>query len=407
MLHAQSNSDTESEVVTDSLTRSASYRTVHHLMETILVTVETEEASLAEIFSFFEREYIRLNPRERPIRILPPDPLPPKVLDLSLQAIPMLEALKMVAALSLTKFRVHDNTVVFCDVNDKTAFFGLYDLEDWKLEAKRLFSDLRDERRPLFKQVAAEVVARSQANPEFFEDLAWPVRITSIVAERLGIGPDISNPTINLLEYTPSSKTESFQNDGTAVPAKEIAKRSLPAVFTVLVTDRSGKLLSQGSAFLFTPSHLITNVHVIAAGKTARIYVTNSHIDQPISVIAVRGFDERTDLAVLEVEANLGTPLPVAVDAAEIGDTIYAVGTPKGLEGTFSTGLVSGFREQDGVEHLQISAPVSPGSSGGPVLNASGEVIAVAVSTLESGQNLNFAIPVDYVLDLIDKILAE
>jgi hypothetical protein len=79
------------------------------------------------------------------------------------------------------------------------------------------------------------------------------------------------------------------------------------------------------------------------------------------------------------------------------------VGNPQGLEGTFSQGIVSGIREVGADRLLQITAPISPGSSGGPVLNAKGEVIGVSVATFRGGQNLNFAIPSDYLKTLLGK----
>jgi len=79
------------------------------------------------------------------------------------------------------------------------------------------------------------------------------------------------------------------------------------------------------------------------------------------------------------------------------------VGNPQGLEGTFSQGIVSSIREVGSDKLLQITAPISPGSSEGPVLNAKGEVIGVSVATFRGGQNLNFAIPSNYLKALLGK----
>lgn len=84
-----------------------------------------------------------------------------------------------------------------------------------------------------------------------------------------------------------------------------------------------------------------------------------------------------------------------------VGDEVYAVGNPRGLEGTFSAGIISGIRTAEDARILQITAPVSPGSSGGPVLTIKGTVIGVAVAFLKGGQNLNFAIPVSDVKNLL------
>jgi hypothetical protein len=87
--------------------------------------------------------------------------------------------------------------------------------------------------------------------------------------------------------------------------------------------------------------------------------------------------------------------------SVEIGDPVYAVGNPEGWEGTFSQGLVSGIRHVDADTILQITAPISPGSSGGPVLNSQGSVVGIAVATFTEGQNLNFAVPVVYLAALL------
>lgn len=80
------------------------------------------------------------------------------------------------------------------------------------------------------------------------------------------------------------------------------------------------------------------------------------------------------------------------------------MGNPQGLEGTFSQGIVSSIREVGADKLLQITAPISPGSSGGPLLNGKGEVIGVSVATFRGGQNLNFAIPSRYLIALLAKV---
>src|SRR5690606_26419168 len=85
----------------------------------------------------------------------------------------------------------------------------------------------------------------------------------------------------------------------------------------------------------------------------------------------------------------------------QVGDRIYVMGNPMGLEGTFSDGLVSAKRTLVGVALIQISAPISPGSSGGPVLNARGQAVGVATLMMSEGQNLNIAVPARYAEGLL------
>jgi S1-C subfamily serine protease len=87
----------------------------------------------------------------------------------------------------------------------------------------------------------------------------------------------------------------------------------------------------------------------------------------------------------------------LADEEPKAGSAVFALGNPKGLERTISQGLFTGHREIQGRRLVQISAPISPGSSGGPILNSEGKLIAVAVGSFSAGQNLNFAVPLAIV----------
>lgn len=101
--------------------------------------------------------------------------------------------------------------------------------------------------------------------------------------------------------------------------------------------------------------------------------------------------------------ANLAYLRLVRSATAQIGDRLYTLGTPLGfLQNTLSEGLLSGVRQMDGYKLFQLSAPISPGSSGSPVFNAQGEVIGIVKATIEEGQNLNFAIPIDYTTGMMN-----
>ena len=98
--------------------------------------------------------------------------------------------------------------------------------------------------------------------------------------------------------------------------------------------------------------------------------------------------------------------MPTTGTLPAVGAPVVAVGNPQGLSRTVSTGIVSAVRLMDGRQMVQISAPISPGSSGGPVLNDRGEVVAIATSYLAEGQNLNFAVPVRYAMGLVERAKA-
>ena len=111
--------------------------------------------------------------------------------------------------------------------------------------------------------------------------------------------------------------------------------------------------------------------------------------------------DSVHDLVLLESPAY-GVPLDVTQKTPAVGDEIVSIGNPKGLEGTLSTGIVSGVREDNGSIYYQITAPISPGSSGGPVIDEMGKVIGVATFYVTGGQNLNFAMPSKYISALLN-----
>jgi len=181
--------------------------------------------------------------------------------------------------------------------------------------------------------------------------------------------------------------------------ARDIAARARSAV--VLVTGLlEGVVVRQGSGFgVGGDGLLVTNHHVIDGADALRVQVASG---EEFDDVYVRSSDQELDLALLRVPSANIDSLPLGdVGAVEIGDPVYAMGNPLGLEGTFSNGLLSNRRQTDTAELLQISAPISAGSSGGPVLNSRGEVIGIVTFTMRGGQNLNLALPIDYVRTML------
>lgn len=145
---------------------------------------------------------------------------------------------------------------------------------------------------------------------------------------------------------------------------------------------------------------IATNFHVIQ--NASKGYVKTVGAETTYDVIGTVGIDRSNDLALLKVRGANGRALILnSKSEVAIGDQVFAVGNPKGLEGTFSQGIVSSVRRENGYDILQITAPLSPGSSGGPVLDTNGQVIGIAVGSIEGGQSLNFAIPSAYLVSLL------
>ena len=155
-----------------------------------------------------------------------------------------------------------------------------------------------------------------------------------------------------------------------------------------------------GSGFFVAQNTIATNYHVIEGASEAICYLNNSDVKYKIDgYVAV---DKTVDLVLLKVSTLDRPALKMAQESSSPGQKIYVIGSPKGLPATISDGIVSGMRDFDGHKLIQMTAPISPGSSGGPVLNSKGELIGISVSQLTEGQNLNFAIPKSYLELLIE-----
>ena len=182
----------------------------------------------------------------------------------------------------------------------------------------------------------------------------------------------------------------------------ELIKRVVPAVVTVVGYNAAGKVIRLGSGVFIDPEgHLITNLHVIKGVARAEVKLLKGEVYPLTEMVAA---DEKADLVKLVVNLPGGAPhyLPVSGARPEAGVRVIVMGSPLGLEQTATDGMVSAIRTvRDRGEFLQISAPISPGSSGGPVVSMEGQVIGIATFQIK-GQNINFAVPGYRVLALRD-----
>jgi tetratricopeptide (TPR) repeat protein len=181
----------------------------------------------------------------------------------------------------------------------------------------------------------------------------------------------------------------------------EIIKKIKPSVVTVLTYNAEGKLLNLGTGFFVSlAGDIITNRHVILNADRAEIR-TSQGKTYPITGVVAEDIESdlirvSTDTPVKEIKpVQLSTTLP------KVGERIIVIGNPLGLEHTVSDGIVSSIREvPDFGNVIQITAPISQGSSGSPVLNMKGEVIGVATFQIIEGQNINFAISSENIIKL-------
>jgi len=244
--------------------------------------------------------------------------------------------------------------------------------------------------------------------------------------------------------------------------AEEVARKYLSSVVMITCDDANGHSVL-ASGFFIAQDLIVTNYHVIEGMVRGEVKLSESSRREftILPINAILDFDRSSDLALLSVNLNRASqsyPEPVGVSPEvaemaeitkrrdpknsattrgnanasddplgikkflkdkpvlslvpssafiEVGETVYALGNPQGLEGTISVGIVSGVRESGGLRLLQITSPISSGSSGGPLVDTKGRVVGVVAATLREGQNLNFAIPSAHVRRLIPRFLGD
>ncbi len=186
-----------------------------------------------------------------------------------------------------------------------------------------------------------------------------------------------------------------------ALTKQEIAKTSLDSTVVVVVTNKQGNALQFGSGFVIKGGMVVSNQHVISGGTGGYILAN----DEEYKILGVLASDEQNDLAILKISEHSIPQLSIHSGSnLKVGADVYVAGNPLGLSGTFSEGMLSSIRKVKGKQLYQITAPISQGSSGGPVLDKKAVVVGVITSYIEDGQNINFAVPSTYLNTLINNI---
>lgn len=182
-------------------------------------------------------------------------------------------------------------------------------------------------------------------------------------------------------------------------PAEIFAKVS-PSVWRIRAYDKEGLPMSQGSAVVIAPETLVTNCHVLR--KAARLSVVRDNVTMGATLDL---WDIPRDVCQVKVR-NLTAPAVAMGDMSRlaVGQNVYALGSPQGLELTLSAGLLSSLRRDDAqrLVMIQTSAPISPGSSGGGLFDDEGRLIGLTtmMAAGTNAQNLNFALPADWIREL-------
>lgn len=187
------------------------------------------------------------------------------------------------------------------------------------------------------------------------------------------------------------------------VPTKDLVQRSKPAIVRIEVVTATGP--GVGTGFVISPDgRIATNLHVISGAREATVTLLDG-TKVPLEEIAA--IDAERDLAIIKIKTGKKLPTLRLGDSDEVaaGDAVIAIGNPLGVfDYSVSDGLISSVRAlSESLTILQISAPISQGSSGGPLFNEKGEVIGVATAIIGEGQNINLGIPSNYLRPLMQR----
>jgi len=208
-----------------------------------------------------------------------------------------------------------------------------------------------------------------------------------------------------------ASPAEKTAGSGSPSPAKtserstsleDVAAKAKPSIVVITFEGRDGKHQGLGSGFIISPDGLVaTNLHVIGEGRAVSVQLADGRTFEPT---LVEGYDRKFDLALLRINAKDLPTVPLGDEKTlRQGQSVLALGNPLGLKHSLFSGIVSGSREIEGREMVQVSMPIEQGNSGGPLLDLEGRVQGIITMKSLVTANLGFAIPVSDLKRLVDK----
>lgn len=170
------------------------------------------------------------------------------------------------------------------------------------------------------------------------------------------------------------------------------------SVVMIAVHDNAGEVIGAGSGIMIgRAGYILTNNHVVSGGRFYSVRMEDDEEIYPTDEIIKYNYN--LDLAIIRIQKEL-IPIPICQGGEKLvrGQKVVAIGSPLGLFNSVSDGIISGFRVIKDVNMIQFTAPISPGSSGGAVLNMKGEVIGISTAGMDNGQNLNLAVSYGEIL---------
>ena len=169
-----------------------------------------------------------------------------------------------------------------------------------------------------------------------------------------------------------------------------------PSTARITIYDISGRAVGLGSGVVTGVGTVITSCHLATASGSLTVKVGAEQHSASVEIA-----DEEYDLCRLSVTGLTAPAVSIGTaESLKTGQKVYAIGAPQGLDLTISDGIVSGMRQLPQGRVIQTTAPISPGSSGGPLFDAYGRLVGIMTFQLRTGQNLNFAVPSDWIANM-------
>jgi len=206
-----------------------------------------------------------------------------------------------------------------------------------------------------------------------------------------------------LTDFTPKDADKKYNiiKEGAEKSVAQIIEDNDSKTVAILVPGDKGKYFI-GSGFFVAPGIIATNYHVIDGASDAIIRTSTGKLYEVEGIVSG---DKTVDIAILKLKEKTGQSVEIGdVSKLKKGENAVAIGSPKGLFNTVSTGIISNFWNDGKVNQIQISIPITHGNSGGPLFNTTGQVVGINSSGLEGEGELNFAISCEHIYDIANKL---
>ncbi len=277
-----------------------------------------------------------------------------------------------------------------------SEFENLYKIKDDLSSRKTIGSGIAGE-----FQLVDNWVYYTEYHAESGEE--YRINTESSVKQRLDADTPLKDIPVAISKnqtYPPKPVTFSDATTGTVILSpKDIAKNK-DAVTHIKTFDEDGKQLASGSGFnIKSDGVIITNYHVISGASSITCTLNNN---EQYEVDYILNYNILKDIAILKLKEASNLPVVRLGDSdkVELAEDVVAIGNPLEFQNTVTTGIISGIRNMFGIDYIQTSASISPGSSGGPLFNSYGDVIGITSMTILNSQNINFAVPINSVKKL-------